>query len=218
MLNSQFAANRAGASHATNIETDQRADANHLAPNLPPMTEERRRIDQIQDADFLVGIGDLDLDEVRRRRSMCGDLDVELSYYRRMLHGRMDLLAFEMRRRAGEEERTLLEALPQILAEGAYTPSRTGGVPDRSVPIEIPDLPKPGRRLIDRALDDGFLAGLPTMSDEDLRDTQRFLEEMEVEVSQQRRLVHAALDTLQEELTRRYREGLADPGEVLAGG
>jgi hypothetical protein len=175
-------------------------------------------MDQVQDPAFLATIQDLDLDEVRRRRSMCGDLDVELSYHRRMLHGRMDLLAFEMRRRAGEEERTLLEALPQILAEGAYTPSSTDGVPDRSVPIEVPDLPTPGRRLIDRALDDGFLARLPSMTDEDLRETQRFLEEMEVEVSQQRRVVHNALDTLQEELTRRYREGLADPGEVLAGG
>lgn len=193
-------------------------DWSAFSPNLPPVTEERRRIDQVRDPGFLAGVDDLDLDEVRRRRSMCGDLDVELSYYRRMLHGRMDLLAFEMRRRAGEEERTLLEALPQILAEGAYSPSRTEGVADRSVPVEVPDLPKPGRRLIDRALDDGFLAHLPTMSDEDLRDTQRFLEEMEVEVSQQRRSVHAALDTLHEELTRRYREGLADPGEVLAGG
>lgn len=180
--------------------------------------EERRRIDQIQDPAFLAGIQDLDLDEVRRRRSMCGSLDVELSYYRRMLHGRMDLLAFEMRRRAGEEERSLLEALPQILAEGAYTPSRTEGVPDRQVPVEIPDLPTPGRRLIDRALDDGFLARLSTLSDEDLRDTQGFLDEMEREVSQQRQSVHRALDMLQEELTRRYREGLADPGEVLAGG
>ena len=182
------------------------------------MTEERRRIDQVQDPSFLAGLSELDLDEVRRRRSMCGDLDIELSYYRRMLHGRMDLLAFEMRRRAGEEERSLLEALPQILAEGAYTPSHTDGVPDRSVPVEVPDIPQPGRRLIDKALGDGFLARLPAMSDEDLRDTQRFLEEMEVEVSQQRQSVHHALDTLQEELTRRYREGLADPGEVLTGG
>ena len=178
--------------------------------------EHRRRVDQVQDASFLDGLDGLDLDEVRRRRSMCDDLDVELSYYRRMLHGRMDLLAFEMRRRAGEEEQTLLEALPRILAEGAYAPQR--GLAERAIPVEVPDLPSPGRRLIDRALDDGFLADLPSMEDDDLGATQRFLQEMETEVSQQRRAVHAALDRLQAELTRRYREGLADPGELLTSG
>ena len=175
----------------------------------------RRRIDLIQDADFLVGLDVLAIDDLRSRRSMCDDLDVELSYYRRMLHGRMDLLAFEMRRRAGEEEQTLLEALPRILSEGAYTSAP--GLPERSVPIEVPDLPKPGRRLVDRALDGDFLARLPSMADDELRDIQTFLSEVEVDVSRHRRIVHTTLYRLQEELTRRYREGLADPGELLTG-
>ena len=174
----------------------------------------RRRIDQIQDAGFLRGLRELPLDELRSRRAMCDDLDVELSYHRRMLHGRMDLLAFEMRRRAGEEQQTLLEALPRILSEGAYTSH--SGLPTRAVPIEVPDIPSPGRRLVDRALQSDFLARLSAFSDDELRDTHAFLTDVEVEVSQQRKVVHAALDGLQEELTRRYREGLADPGGLLA--
>jgi len=180
------------------------------------MTDSRRRIDQVQDADFLSGLDRLPIDELRSRRAMCDDLDVELSYYRRMLHGRMDLLAFEMRRRAGEEEQTLLEALPRILSEGAYTAAP--GLPERAVSVEVPDIPTPGRRLVDRALESDFLARLPSMGDDDLRETQAFLAEVETNVSQQRRIAHTALDSLQEELTRRYREGLADPGELLAGG
>lgn len=176
----------------------------------------RRRIDQVQDPDFLSELGDLDLDTLRARRMMCDDLDIELSYYRRMLHGRMDLVAFEQRRRAGEEEGTLLEALPRILSEGAYTASP--GLPERSVPVEVPDIPSPGRRLIDRALQSDFLARLPSLSDEELESTHLFLTEIESEISNQRRAVHSALDRLQEELTRRYREGLADPGELLARG
>lgn len=175
----------------------------------------RRRIDQIRSPEFTDDLGDLDIDTLRDRRTMCDSLDVELSYYRRMLHGRMDLLAFEVRRRAGEEEQTLLEALPQILADGSYTNPR--GLGERSVPVEVPDIPSPGRRLIDRALDDGFLARLPSMSDEDLRATAGFLEEVETDVSEQRKTVHVALDRLQDELARRYREGLADPGELLTG-
>ena len=174
----------------------------------------RRRIDQIQDAGFLRDLSELPLDDLRARRVMCDDLDIELSYYRRMLHGRMDLLAFERRRRAGEEEQTLLEALPRILAEGAYTPHP--GLPSRALTIEVPDTPSPGRRRVDRALQGDFLSRLSGLSDDELRDTHAFLTEVEVEVSQQRKLVYAALDRLQEELTRRYREGLADPGELLA--
>jgi hypothetical protein len=179
------------------------------------VTESRRRIDRIQDPSFLTGLDDLPVDELRSRRAMCEDLAIELSYYRRMLHGRMDLLAFEVRRRAGEEEQTLLEALPRILAQGAYTPQP--GLPQRAVPIEIPDIPSPGRRLVDQALEGDFLVRLPSMSDDEIRETQGFLEEVEATVSRQRRASHEALDRLQEELTRRYREGLADPGELLAG-
>jgi len=175
----------------------------------------RRRMDRIQDADFLENLEGIGVDELRVRRSMCDDLDVELSYYRRMLHGRMDLLAFEIRRRAGEEQQTLLEALPRILSAGSF--SGVAGLPERSVPIEIPDIPSPGRRLVDRALDSDFLARLPSMEDGDLRDTHAFLAEVEADVSQNRRIVHVTLDRLQEELTRRYREGLADPGELLNG-
>lgn len=178
------------------------------------MTEtNRRRIDRIQDEDFLEALDALPIDELRARRAMCDDLDVELSYYRRMLHGRMDLLAFELRRRAGEEQQTLLEALPRILSEGAYHPAP--GLPERSLAIEVPDIPSPGRRLVDRALGGDFLARLPSMEGSELSDTHRFLAEVEVEVSHQRQIVYARLDRLQEELTRRYREGLADPGELL---
>jgi hypothetical protein len=176
----------------------------------------RRRIDQIQDPEFLTGLGSLPLDELRARRSMCDDLDIELSYYRRMLHGRMDLLAFEMRRRAGEEQQSLLEALPRILSEGAYTAHP--GLPNRAVPVEVPNIPSPGKRLIDRALQSDFLSRLSGLSDDDLRSTHTFLAEVEIDISMQRKVVYGALDRLQEELTRRYRDGLADPGELLARG
>jgi hypothetical protein len=173
----------------------------------------RRRIDQVQDTSFLVGLSETSVDELRDKRMMCNDLDVELSFYRRMLHGRMDLLAFEMRRRAGEEEQSLIDALPRILSEGAYDPAP--GLPTRSVPVEAPDIERKGRRTVDKALDSDFLARLPSLSDEELGEIQRFLQEVEAEVSQQRSSVHTALDTLHEELTRRYSDGTADPDDAL---
>ncbi len=180
------------------------------------MTEQkRRRIDQVQDPSFLADVETLGIDELRRRRDMCGDLDVELSYYRRMLHGRMDLLSFELRRRRGEETRSLIEALPEILAgDRAPMPSRSPGE-GRTIPIEAPDIPEVGRREVDRALGDDFLARLPDLSDEDLEGIREMLVETESGVSRQRRSLFDVLDRVQAELTSRYRGDQADASESL---
>lgn len=175
--------------------------------------QKRRRIDQIQDPAFLADLEDIDLDELRRRRRMCGELDTELSFYRRLLHGRMDLLAFERRRRSGEEQRTLLEALPEILAGQPGPPPET--LVGRQVPIDAPSMPERGRRAVDRALADDFLTRLPDLDDAELETAQVMLTEVEAVVSRQRRAVFEAHDRVQQELTRRYREGLADADELL---
>ena len=80
------------------------------------MTEHRRRIDIVLEPQYLDGLSELELEELRGRRATAEDVESQISYYRRLLHGRMDLLNFELRRRGGEEERSLLEALPEILA------------------------------------------------------------------------------------------------------
>jgi hypothetical protein len=73
--------------------------------------------------------------------------------------------------------------------------------------VEMPDLPGAGRRAVDRALSDDFLARLPEMGDEELASVQERLAEAEAEMSRQRRAVFEASDLLQTELVRRYRAG-----------
>ncbi len=175
---------------------------------------QRRRVDQILDPDFVGSLPVVDMSELRRRRRMCDDVEMELSYYRRLLHGRMDLLAFELRRRRGEDSRTLLEALPDILA--GQERRRPGG--GRQLAVEMPELPAVGHRQVDRALGDDFLTRLPTTEDEELEEIQSLLVETERQVSEQRAGVFRVCEQLQAELTRRYREGLADPDELLRRG
>lgn len=174
----------------------------------------RRRIDQVRDPAFLADLTEIPIEELRARRALCDDLDAELSYYRRILHGRMDLLAFELRRRSGEESRSLLEALPDILATGVGGGRGDGPAP-RMLTIEAPDIPERGRRAVDRALDDGFLARLPSLADAELEEIQAALTEVERDVSAERRAVYDAQEAILAELTRRYREGLADVGGLL---
>lgn len=174
---------------------------------MPVSQPHRRRIDFVRSPEFTSGLADLSLPDLRQLRSICADLDLEYSFYRRLLQGRLDLLAFEVRRRAGDESRTLIEALPEILASwGSHQP----GLPERRVPIEAPDLPEAGKRAVDRALSDDFLIRLPEMSDEDLAEVQQRLAEMEAEISRLRRAVFDASDRLEAELVLRYRAALPD--------
>jgi hypothetical protein len=176
------------------------------------LVDTKRGIDVVKSPDFLGDVEALPLDDLRTKRALCDRLDTEYSYYRRQIHGRMDILAFELRRRSGEEDRSLIEALPEILAgPGGEEPAPTG----RQITVKLPELPDIGRREIDRILEDDFLAHLPELSGEDLEVIQAQLTEAEHEVSEDRRIVFEAFERLQAELTRRYRDGLADADELL---
>ena len=172
------------------------------------MNENRRRIDILLEPDYLDDIGNVDLEELRRRRHTAEDVETQISYYRRLLHGRMDLLNFELRRRRGEEERSLLEALPEILAAGMVF----GPEPSLRHIETMPPLPSTtGRRLIDRIMDDGVLTRLPEMDNEEVVDAIERLSEVESELSAQRKQLHSVIDSIQEEIVNRYRSTQADP-------
>lgn len=178
------------------------------------MSQQRRRIDQVTADDFTAGLSDMSIDDLRARRTMCDELDTELSYYRRMIHGRMDLLDFELRRRRGEESRSLIEALPEILAD---SPSgRTSNPLDRELSLDLPELAGAGKREVDLALSDGFLAHLPTTDTEDLENIRDALAETEKIVSTQRKAVYEAHDAVTGEISRRYRAGSATADEFLS--
>ena len=166
------------------------------------MSQNRRRIDIVLEAEYLEDLDSLPLDELRQRRDTAEDVEAQISYYRRLLHGRMDLLNFEMRRRSGEEERTLLDALPEILATGMVL----GSEPSLRHIETMPPIPTTtGRRLIDRIMDDGILADLPDLTDDEIDEALVRLRDVETQMSNQRRQLHGVIDTLQERIVDRYR-------------
>jgi hypothetical protein len=181
----------------------------HLEP-------QRRRIDIVTDPEYLTGLEQLETSELRSRRATCSDLERELSYYRRMLHGRIDLLGFERRRRRGEDERSLLEALPEILGDAPDSSAR-GHLTIDTADVLPPETPVPGRRSIDFVLGDDFLAGIGDVDDPGLDAAEATLRAAEREVSRKRRDVHTASDALDEEIERRYRAGLTSVDELLHG-
>jgi len=60
-----------------------------------------RRIDHIRRPEFLEGVQDLPLDELRRRRDDCLAEREYLSFLRRLLQGRAEILRAEVERRGG---------------------------------------------------------------------------------------------------------------------
>jgi hypothetical protein len=166
------------------------------------VTENRRRIDYVLEPEFVADLDQVDLNELRKRRDTTEDVESQVSYYRRLLHGRMDLLDFELTRRSGEEERTLLEALPEILARGMVL----GPEPTLRHIEVMPSLPtSTGRRLIDTVMDDGVLAQLPDLSEEDIADALVNLRDFERQLSAQRKQLHLVIDKIQDEIVTRYR-------------
>ena len=190
-------------------------DANPAEPDrtqTEPSNEEtsqpeRRRIDQIREPEFIADLADLPLDELRSRHDQAELVETELSYYRRLLHGRMDLLAFEQRRRRGEETRSLIDALPEILTGR----DRTGTGKARHLSMELPYLPLKGKRHLDRILGNDLMIRMSEMTEEELSEAATALTELEAEMSSLRQEVQVVFDKLHSAVIARYKNDLGNP-------
>lgn len=166
--------------------------------------QHKRRIDIVLEDEFVVSLDSLDLEVLRDRRDMVEQVETELSYYRRLLHGRQDLLAFEIKRRSGDESRSIMEALTEILSGD----ESTGGGENRIRGGFAPELPVQGNRPIDHVLGDDFLAHLPSLDADALAEVEKKLSAAEHSVTAQRSRVHAVHEVLQAVVTARYEDGV----------
>ncbi len=168
------------------------------------MQQHRRRLDQVLDPDFMEELGALDLDALRERRSVAVEVENELSYYRRLLYGRMDLIRFEQKRRAGEESRSLVDALVDILTD----PDRTDGSGSRGqrhIVTDLPPLPDVGKREIDAVMADDVLLRTDDVTDEELQRSLDAYESKVTEINAQRATAQRVIDGLTELITERFR-------------
>lgn len=176
------------------------------------MEQTKRRIDRIVEPEYLQGLSDLSTAEVRTLRLDAAEEEADLSFERRLLHGRIAIMRAELARRAGEGgEMSLVDRLTEILTDDRV-PTR-GGFPgaDPKLQYHVP------KRKVSKLLADDTLARLPDLSDADILARLTILEEAERETSTVRRAVQGVIDTLSGELASRYRSGDADPSDALNG-
>jgi hypothetical protein len=172
----------------------------------------QRRIDRVLDPRFVAGVGRLDLAELRSRREEAEAEEADISYLRRLLQGRLDILRAELVRRSsgGEQDVAgLLAGLPAILTDDA--PGTFSAIPR----ILVPSRADQHRRRVERLVSDETVARLPELDVEELTRAVEVLAHEEESVSTHPRAVQRVVDLLRGELAGRYRDGGAHVSQLL---
>jgi hypothetical protein len=170
----------------------------------------RRRIDRVLAPEFLEDLGGLTLDEIRGRRTEADQEEVDLSFARRLIQGRLDLLRAEQDRRRGlgplvdapRTDAAIVDALKRILADEVRNDRGLG----RHVVTE-PSRIGEHRREAERAVADVGNSNYAGMTDVQVAEAISNLEDIETRVSRSRRRVQLVVDTLTGEVARRYQLG-----------
>ena len=169
-------------------------------------------VDALLDPGFLEGAERRPMSEVRQLRRRAEQEEVNLSYTRRLLQGRLDILRRELQRRAEDDGRSLVDLLPEILAEKGRGPAHGMG---RHQTVQ-PAAPEEYEAWVNSLTKGVDISALGELAEDTLQKAARALAEAEVVLSERRRGVQQVMDALAGELGRRYREGEADVAALLA--
>ncbi|MGI9603697.1 MAG: hypothetical protein ACR2QE_17570 [Acidimicrobiales bacterium] len=166
---------------------------------------------------YLAALDERSMDEVRAMRADCQGLENGLSYVRRLVQGRIDIVGGEMaRRREGDGAGTvsdLVTRLPELLADGSVNAGTNVARPPQSM-----DGNQSGEELEELLNEILPASALGTLSDRDEASLRTLLDELqrfEQTISESRRTLHGLIDHLQAEITRRYTTGEASVDSLL---
>lgn len=177
--------------------SDERFDQRMVARVQPMLDDE-----QLADPDTL------DVATLRDRRTAFEAEEHRVSYARRILQGRIDVLRAEASRRSGDTSAGVLERLSDVLADQGtrtFDPATTRP-PSSVAPSELEE-----EVAVDGPVD---VSGL---DDQALRDLADRYAEQEATLSGLRRRLFDVIDSLQAAIADRYRTGAASVQELLTG-
>ncbi|MGD0881542.1 MAG: ABC transporter substrate-binding protein [Acidimicrobiales bacterium] len=165
---------------------------------------------------YLDNVDGLTVDEVRRMRAECQEAEASLSYLRRLIQGRLDIVHAYLDRPAGSEAPDLssvVDNLAGILAG----PGRPSG-PGHNPVLHTPDTEEMAELTteLDGVLGVDEIGRLGDLDSEALRTLADRLTELEGRVSAERHGLHQRIDTLQAELVERHKSGRASVDGLLS--
>ncbi|MEU9243919.1 aerial mycelium formation protein [Streptomyces sp. NPDC048385] len=152
----------------------------------------------------------LSLPELRVLRRDAQRDEADLSYVRRLLQGRIDILRAELARRSPAGAASVVDRLPEILTDA---PARHRSSA-RHVTLGTPHNEEYGRLAADM-LSEVELSDLQARTDTELTTAMGRLVRYEQEVSRRRQRLQRTADDSSGEITRRYREGEAQVDDLL---
>jgi hypothetical protein len=183
---------------------------------IGPVTSLDRELSGLFAPDYLDGMDSRSLDEVRAMRAECQEVEEVVSYLRRVVQGRLDVVHsfldhHETGQGAGDLD-SVVEDLSTIIGSGPARPSGYGRLPSQMSPdMERVDL----TREIDDVLDAEGIGKLPTMTEDELRILAGQLTVIEQRISDERRALHERIDALQAQIVSRYKTGEATVDGLL---
>ncbi|MEU6660393.1 ABC transporter substrate-binding protein [Streptomyces sp. NPDC046821] len=152
----------------------------------------------------------LRLPELRTLRRAAQQDEADLSYLRRLLQGRIDILRAELSRRRGPES-PVVDRLSEILADKSARHRSSA----RHVRVGTPR-GEEYRDLAAQMLAEVELSDLDARTDDELHSAMGRLVRYEQQVSRRRHLLQSTADDCSAEIARRYREGEAQVDDLLA--
>ncbi|GAA3558399.1 hypothetical protein GCM10022222_47460 [Amycolatopsis ultiminotia] len=171
----------------------------------------RRRIDRVLGPGYLTGLGDLSLPVLRERRDEAAQEETDLSYLRRLLHARIDIVRAEQERRTSGGESSIVDRLASILADNALGPAAGSGRHQQLEPSRAGE----HRRHAEALIGNTDLTDVGALSDEKLSTALETYAAEEASVSDARRRVQGVMDTLNAEVAARYHSGAATVDQLL---
>lgn len=184
-------------------------------------------LERFLEPSYVEGLEARSMEELRQSRAELQEAEGVLSYVRRLVQGRLDIVAAERAHRAevrsGAGDQTspegasvlapLVDRLPSILADSG----QRGGIGVGRLPMQL----DPGAQAaglvaeLDAEVDPAKLTALTSVADAELLELTDQLAAIERRVSDNRRQLHERIDALQAELVRRYRTGEANVDSLL---
>lgn len=178
------------------------------------MVSNPKDLDRLLAPEFIEGLDELSLAELRERRRQCGEIEVGLSYIRRMAQGRLDLVHADLERRqtGAPFPDDLVDQLSAALAHNVTSPGS-----GRMAAVMVPDMED--RQLtaeLDTVVSPDRLVNLTSLEDSEVKSLAEALIKFEAGVSAQRRALHERIDAIQGEVVRRYQSGEANIDNLLS--
>jgi len=164
---------------------------------------------------YLDDVHALTVADIRRMRAECQEAEGALSYLRRLIQGRLDIVHTYLEHPGSDALRdlgSLVNDLPGILSSG---PGRPSGPP------HLPQLLSPDTESVDLTAELDAVLGadeigtLAELDIDQLNSVAGQLEAIETRVSADRRALHERIDALQAELVDRHKTGRATVDGLL---